>query len=286
MKELIKITVILRVGGETRLLDRVLAALYAELPAGCEVMTVDCEPGSRNLAILADYPDIHHLPVKQSEYVPGRVMNRAAAAAAGEILVFQNDDAVAAPGWLGALIAPLAAPGVGAVYARQTPRADAWLPVVVDYRGVFGDGPGADDFFSIVSAAARRETLLACPFREDLRYAEDTEWALRLRAAGRRVVYVPGAVVEHSHNYPFRAFCRRCFREELAHVEIGRHTSICRHLFWRLPGGCCHDLQLAWRTGRCRELPRALVYRVLQHCSGAAGIVAGRWRKFLRRETA
>jgi rhamnosyltransferase len=61
--------------------------------------------------------------VAPGEYFPGRVLNRACAEARGQVLVFQNSDAVPlGAGVLGALVAALDTPRVAAAIPRQLPR--------------------------------------------------------------------------------------------------------------------------------------------------------------------
>src|SRR5262249_56899389 len=64
--------------------------------------------------------------------------------------------------------------------------------------------------FDNVASAARRELLLAHPFRAT-RFGEDVEWGLRMLRAGHGLAYVPEAVVVHSHARSARALYRRSY---------------------------------------------------------------------------
>jgi hypothetical protein len=54
-----------------------------------------------------------------------------------------------------------------------------------------------EPFFPGMNLACRRELLLAEPFDESLRTAEDREWCARVAARGHRFATEPLAVVEH-----------------------------------------------------------------------------------------
>jgi GT2 family glycosyltransferase len=128
-----------------------------------------------------------------------------------------NDDAVAEPGWLAALVAalqdhPSAAAATSLVLLRDggsvnnagivlvgdlygADRALGADPATVsDLAEVFGFSGGA----ALVRTAAVREVggMAADLFL----YYEDTDLSWRLRLAGHDIVYVPGARVRHRHS--------------------------------------------------------------------------------------
>lgn len=245
-----------------------------------ELICLASDPGERNLSILYHYPEVIILPIHQFEYSPGKVLNHAAQKARGRYLLFLNDDAIIrAPGWAEALSAPLADPKVGATFARQIARPDAFLSVFLDYERTFGDGSLSakwENFFSIVSAGVRREVILEHPIHEGLFYAEDTEWSMRLKLAGYQLVYTPEAVIEHSHDYSLKELGRRFFREAEATIKIGKGASVLRTLFWRLPGSLLRDTIVGFRMKRSAEIPFALCFRLIQNTAYAWGIFCTR----------
>lgn len=132
--------------------------------------------------------------------------NAALAAARGDLLCFVDDDVVAPPGWLAALVAGyLAYPDAGAFggpirlsLERAMPRScgreelgetvlDAG-PAVIEPEVLYGSN----------LAVTRAAVELVGTFDVTLPSSGDEEeWLRRLRAAGRRVLYLPDAEVLH-----------------------------------------------------------------------------------------
>ncbi|NMA45922.1 MAG: glycosyltransferase [Lentisphaerae bacterium] len=200
------ISIIIRAHNDAAYLPQVLAGLRRQHRQDFELIACDDRSSDNSAELLRSWPGVTMLPPEPNGYVPGKVLNRAVRAARGDIVVFNNADAIILDEcWLEELIAPLTDAQVAATYARQLPRPDAWPMVLRDHEQAFGDkpqGPGWRHFFSLASAAARRDLLLATPFSETLQYSEDVDWTWRLRKEGWLIRYAPKARVEHSHNYP------------------------------------------------------------------------------------
>ncbi len=122
-------------------------------------------------------------------------------AARGALIAFTNQDCVAAPGWLAALVKAFDDPAVVAasgVVHDEPPR--TWAESA--YVGTLRIGQGAVQGRSLVgnNLAFRRETLLRYPFDEALTYyCDEDDLAWRLQVAGLRVAFVADAIVYHDH---------------------------------------------------------------------------------------
>jgi glycosyltransferase involved in cell wall biosynthesis len=162
-------------------------------------------------------------------------------AAAGKIVAFLDDDAVARPGWLQNLIAPLARPDVVGVGGRLEPlwlgRTPVWMPeeflwvVGASYRGLPSTAAPVRNVWSGNMAVARTDFWSIGGFREGFGKAgrrsqpEDTDFCIRLAAAlnGRTWWYEPSARAGHTvppDRGTLRFFVRRCYNEGQGKAEI------------------------------------------------------------------
>lgn len=146
----------------------------------------------------------------------GGAINFAGRESRSEFIAALNDDAVAHPGWLGALVAA----------AGSQPQAGMWASCVrlseseMDSAGMllYGDGSSrqrghrrpprefagaAEILMPSGSAALYRRTMLERigGFDEEFfLYCEDTDLGLRAQWAGWQCAYVPDAVVDHRYS--------------------------------------------------------------------------------------
>lgn len=115
--------------------------------------------------------------------------------AAGSLIVFVDDDCLAAPGWLEALVGAAGEDGATVVQGRVEP-AEPMRPYSRSLA--VRDGPGP--WFQTANIAYPRAVLEkvggfdadAFPF-----VGEDTDLAMRARAAGAAFAFAPEAVVHH-----------------------------------------------------------------------------------------
>ncbi len=189
-----------------------------------EVIIIDSSSDD-NTAALAGRIGAKTIVIPRREFNHGGTRNRAAEAAAGDVLVFMTQDALPADtGLLSALAAPLEDPLIAAAYGRHLPRPDASLPEVFARRFNYpatpavrgrGDLPACGIrtfFFSNVCSAVRRDAFVrAGMFPEGVAMNEDLLLAARLILDGFRIAYVPGARVVHSHSYSLSRLFRRYY---------------------------------------------------------------------------
>jgi GT2 family glycosyltransferase len=182
------------------------------------------------------------------------INNAAARAATGAVLVFLNNDTlVLTPDWLNELVANAQRPDVGAVGARLL-YSDGTIQhagVLLGVEGVaghesVGDAASAGGYFGrsqlLRSAAAvtgaclatRREVFERLGGFEELQLKvafNDTDYCMRVRAAGLRVVYAPYAVLYH--------FESKSRGRELTPEQQARHHAEARafHARWGAQDG-------------------------------------------------
>jgi GT2 family glycosyltransferase len=201
------------------LLPRCLDALRTQKPpdGGMEIVVVDNASTDGTAGLLAArYPEIRLVEAGQNTGFSGGVALGLEQTTA-PLVVLVNNDAVAASGFLSALVEPFSKPTVGAVCAKV---------LLADGRGVnsvgaeiIADGYARDrgwlqpddgrydtpaEVFvgSGCALALRREAVddAGGIDRSYFLYYEDTDLTWRLRLRGWAVVTAPDAVISHEHS--------------------------------------------------------------------------------------
>ncbi len=243
-----------------------------------------CDDGSkdRTREVAAKFP-VRFVERPSGRYRAGRTLNALVREAKGDIVVFNNSDAVPVdPHWLEELVRPLVADRRAFSFANQLPRADAGALVRKDSERAFGDGRVQATwrfFFSLASSATWRQNLLDVPFDEEIQYSEDVEWTWRnsrRKDDPVKVVYCPASRVEHSHNYTLRELARRFRGEGAADRAIfGDEPSLVRELAGAARETLRDWAYLAPRPRDWAEIPYAPVRRLVQRLSHWRGAVTG-----------
>ena len=283
------ISVIVRAHNDEALIGRTLDGIFSQHPPPSEVIVCDDNSTDRTREVASRFP-VRFVERPAGPYKPGRTLNMLVREAKGDIVVFNNSDAVPLDSnWLAELVKPLSsgdtlvggdhrAPRVFA-FANQLPRPDAQALVRKDSERAFGDGKVQATwrfFFSLASSATWRQNLLDVPFDEEIQYSEDVEWAWRNSRRKEdpvKIVYCPASRVEHSHNYTLRELARR-FRGEGAadRVIFGESPSLVREI-----AGAARETLRDWvyllrRPRDWAEIPSAPIRRLVQriaHWRGA-----------------
>lgn len=277
------ISILVRSRNDEAFIARTLHAIMdQECEHPFEVLCCDDDSSDRTPEILASFPGIVRLPRPDGAYRPGRRLNYMVRYSRGDIIVFNNADAVPVDRrWLSELVAPLLEDRADAVYGNQLARPDASYLVRKDYLRAFGDGREAARwrfFFSLATSAVRRADLIEHPFDETLLYSEDVEWAHRHPF---RIVYAMNARVEHSHNYTLPELRRRFYGEGSADAVIfGERPDLVREMFSAAAETCRDFLFLLAHPAGLAELPGAPVRRFVQrfcHWKGVRDHVRSGW---------
>ena len=261
------VSILVRSGNDEAFIGATLQAIFSQdCPSPFEVLCCDDASTDRTPEIIASFPRVELLPRPEGEYIPGRRLNYMVKCCRGDIVVFNNADAVPQDKfWLANLIAPLLEGRADAVYGNQLPRPNAKYLVRKDNLRAFGDGKIAAKwrfFFSLATSAVWKKDLLEHPFDEKIRYSEDVEWAHRRKM---RIVYAPDARVEHSHNYSFAQLKRRFYGEGRADAEIfGEVPPLWRELASAAKETLRDAAFLLTHPAGLLELPLAPVRRLIQ----------------------
>jgi GT2 family glycosyltransferase len=213
----VSVTIVVPSRDRPQALARCLAALGAlDLDDPPEIVVVD--DGSRDeAAVAAVVAAVAGARVVRTRGVGlGAARNVGVRAATGAIVLFTDDDCRPDPGWARLLAEALAEDGVAAAGGVTAPGdpGNAYARVSETVCGFARDRIG---FLIGNNIACRRDVALALPFDEGspVPAGEDREWSARLRAAGRRIAFVPDAVVRHEPALDLRGFWAQ-------HVRYGR----------------------------------------------------------------
>ncbi len=189
------------------LLDTVESVLRGDRVPG-EIVVIDQSDVPHE--VLADYVDPPGCAIRyRSIHAIGvsAARNTGAAAATHELLIFIDDDMIAARTWLGTLVEALVRLGTrGVVTGQVAPaEADTVVPSVkVDPGPALYEGRLHTDVLYTGNMALYRDTLTRVGGFDDrlgpgTRFpaAEDNDLGLRLLEAGHSIAYVPDAVLYH-----------------------------------------------------------------------------------------
>jgi rhamnosyltransferase len=218
------VSVVIRCRDEARHLGPVLeAVLGQEGVPSFEVVALDSGSRDGTLELLARHPvRVEHL----EGFTFGRALNRGAALARGELVVFLSAHCRPLDArWLATLVEPFAAPGLVATFGRQVPVPGVNPIEAIALGRSFPPAPPAGVLFSNANGALRRAAVLARPFDEEIPAAEDHLWACGI-GAGELVAYVPGAAVAHSHPMTGREWRFRFYINGLAAEYARRRRGV------------------------------------------------------------
>jgi cellulose synthase/poly-beta-1,6-N-acetylglucosamine synthase-like glycosyltransferase len=225
-----------------------------------EVLVVDngSSPPVHDLAIR--YPDVRFLDEAESGSYAAR--NRGLAAARGEVLAFTDSDCRPAPDWLSTAVACLTAPGGPDLLGgrvRVTAR-DPGAPNGVELYEMLHAFPQqryVEQFGFAVTAnlvTTRQIVDAVGPFDATLLSGGDKEFGRRVRAAGHRLAYVEGAVVEHPARSTWGAYRRKLERvldgELAARAAHGADRGSVGAVTWRSVTPPVSAIRRAWSDPR------------------------------------
>ena len=88
-----RVSIIMRSKNSDWVIDRALAALISQTFTDFELTVVDSGSTDRTLEIVRNYP-CRLIQIEAKSYFPGAVLNSAIENTSGELIVFQNSDAV------------------------------------------------------------------------------------------------------------------------------------------------------------------------------------------------
>jgi len=252
-------SVVIRSFNEERWLPEVFEALERQRYRDFEVVLVDSGSIDRTREIAAAH-GARIVRLRSEDFTFGYSLNLGIRESQGAFIAIVSAHAIPADEhWLENLIAPLRDPETAMVYGGQRGHPISKFSEARDFERVFSSEAHSmqmDEYFANnANSAVRRSLWELHPFDEGLPGLEDIEWAKHWKLSGRKVVYQPDACIIHVHTETWPKVRQRYYREAMAARWVGR--VVLRHIpgeVWREIRWCVHDLWLAMRAGRLREL--------------------------------
>lgn len=292
--EMPRLSVVVASYGRPSALCRCLTALHQMPPTGVEIVVVADAEGLAAIARLG-FAD----RLKTREQVSpniSRARNAGLELAAGDLVAFIDDDAVATPSWAGNIQnafgkAPDLAAATGPVLGRNGISVQ-WGPMAVDLRG--RDRRMEDGAEPLPTGHVRKLHGTNMVFRRSLLediggfdpafsyYLDDTDMAVRCGSSGLNSAWLPDVIVHHGYA---ASAVRTEDRVPLSLFDIGASTSV--FLRKHVPAAI-HEAELEqleadqrrrlFRLARKRRLDPAAIRRLME--SLKAGVADGLDRAF------
>jgi GT2 family glycosyltransferase len=273
----------------------VLTALASQdYAAEYEIIVVD--DGSRDAtpAVLEEWsrrltPRLRTF--RQENSGPARARNLGARQAKAPFLAFIDDDCFAETSWLRKLEGALQEAGTAAVAGTVVNSEQGWVGRYINRELVINHVPEENGFIAeliTANAGLRREVLEELGgFDEAIPVpgGEDTEFSLRLRAAGHRIFGAPEARVFHESRVDLHDYLRMIFHHGRGRRRLGELFPAYRiqlphlrifWLLWPMRGWMIRD----YRRYRRANVPRVetlgyIVLRYLQNIARISGYIRG-----------
>ncbi|MGB8028394.1 MAG: glycosyltransferase [Terracidiphilus sp.] len=157
--------------------------------------------------------------ISQANAGPAAARNHGAREAAGDVILFTDDDCEPARGWLDAMLEPFMDPEVvgvkGAYRTRQKPLMARFVQAEYEDRYRLMAHISNIDFIDTYSAAFRRERFVEMGGYDTefpVACAEDVELSFRMSARGWQMRFAPGAIVYHQHPDSLVGYLRKKFK--------------------------------------------------------------------------
>jgi GT2 family glycosyltransferase len=230
------ISVVVPTRNRAQRLRALLASLAAqEIDEPVEVIVVDNASDDETQDLAAAVRTIR----LAAPMGPAVARNAGWRAAAGELVVFTDDDCVAPPTWLTTLAAAHARDPDAVIQGRTEPHPDEVARLSAFARSQRASGPGP--WFQTCNIAYPRallERLGGFDERFTDAAGEDTDLGWRAVEAGARVVYEPAALNWHAvHNPGALQLIRASQKWRMGVSNVARHpqlrAALHRRVFWK-----------------------------------------------------
>jgi len=209
--------------------------------------------------------------IKPKDFGHGKTRNELIKKAKGKIIVFISQDIKINDNlWLYHLIKPLENPKIGASFCRQIPYPDANIYDKFFYSRAYpnkdriingvGDLKFDPDtiFFSMVSAATKKNLLIKHPFVKGRDASIDQWFAKAVIEEGYKIQYVASTAVYHSHNYSLKELFKRNFYSGQSLIGFPKDNFL--ESIYSVLGYLAREAVFIWKTRGVKGIMGMVVY--------------------------
>jgi GT2 family glycosyltransferase len=203
--------------GAARIANCLDALLEQTAGRDAEILVVNDGSTDNTVDVVRRYSTV--ALINQANAGPAAARNRGAMESSGKVILFTDDDCVAAPQWLNSMLQPFDDPKVvgakGVYRTRQKSSVARFVQTEYEDRYRLMDGSDSIDFVDTYSAAFRRERFFEMDGYDTsfpVACAEDVELSYRMSNSGWKMKFAPEAIVYHTHPETLRAYLAKKYK--------------------------------------------------------------------------
>jgi cellulose synthase/poly-beta-1,6-N-acetylglucosamine synthase-like glycosyltransferase len=203
--------------GASRIGNCLEALLEQTAGRDVEILVVNDGSSDNTFDVVRRYSTV--VLINQANSGPAAARNRGALESSGKVILFTDDDCIAAPHWLNSMLQPFCDPEVvgakGAYRTRQKSLVARFVQIEYEDRYRLMSGADAIDFIDTYSAAFRRERFFEMDGYDTsfpVACAEDVELSYRMANSGWKMKFAPDAIVYHTHPGTLRAYAEKKYK--------------------------------------------------------------------------